>query len=202
MTPETTERLHFEAPGTLIIRGSRLQVGAFADNGSPNLADVVVSRRSITASGPTVLFVGTNTTKAVTGIKKRLRSEVPGIRRIEGLVPQPAEAVAATPADPVGVAEGDLIGAMTFRILKSGYIEPDPAWVAANIAAGEVPILGRVTCHRLLFPQLAAALAEIQQEGLASRIHPGDYGGCYVPRFIGRDPRRGLSMHAFGWRST
>jgi hypothetical protein len=49
-----------------------------------------------------------------------------------------------------------------------------------------------------LFPQLAAALSEIEEEGLAKNINPGDYGGCYVPRFIGRDPRRGLSFHAFG----
>lgn len=87
---------------------------------------------------------------------------------------------------------------MNFRILKNGFIDPDPAWVAANIVQGTVPILGEVTCHRIAFPQLAAALAEIEREGLAKEIDVSEYGGCYVPRFIGRDPRRGLSMHAFG----
>ena len=201
LTPEATKRLEFEAPGSITLRKRKFQIGAFADNGTPNLGDVMVNRRALSATGPTVLLVGARDPDAVPRITRHLRTEMRGVQRVERLVPQPAQAVAAAPADPadpVGRAEGDLIGAMTFRILKSGFIEPDPAWVAASIASGEVPVLGRVTCHRLVFPQLAAALAEIQQEGLASRIHRGDYGGCYVPRFIDRDPRRGLSMHAFG----
>jgi hypothetical protein len=87
---------------------------------------------------------------------------------------------------------------MQFRILQNGFIDPDPAWVASNISTGSVPILGTVRCHRIMIPQLASALQEISDRGLASEIRPGDYAGCYVPRFIDRDPRRGLSMHAFG----
>ncbi|MDQ4065679.1 MAG: M15 family metallopeptidase, partial [Actinomycetota bacterium] len=99
---------------------------------------------------------------------------------------------------PVGRASGATIGTMTFRILKNGFIDPDPAWVAANIATATVPILGTVHCHRITIPQLTAALSEIADAGLASEIRPEEYAGCYVPRFIDRDPRRGLSMHAFG----
>jgi hypothetical protein len=87
---------------------------------------------------------------------------------------------------------------MGFRILKTGFIEPDPAWVAANIARGTVPILGTVTCHRILFPQLGAALHEIESRRLAHLINVRDYGGCYVPRFVDRNPTKPLSMHAFG----
>lgn len=87
---------------------------------------------------------------------------------------------------------------MQFRILQNGFIDPDPSWVAANIATGTVPILGTVRCHRIMIPQLASALQEISDNGLADEIRAGDYAGCYVPRFIDRDPRRGLSMHAFG----
>ncbi len=32
--------------------------------------------------------------------------------------------------------------------------------------------------------------------GLADKIHT--YNGCYVPRFIAKDPARGLSFHTFG----
>ena len=67
---------------------------------------------------------------------------------------------------------------MNFRIRKDGFIDPDPNWVAANIVQGSVPILGDVTCHRVLFPQLSAALAEIEQEGLARAISTKDFGGC------------------------
>jgi hypothetical protein len=87
---------------------------------------------------------------------------------------------------------------MTFKILKSGWIEPDPAWIEANIAEASVPILGAVTCHRVMLPQLAGALAEIEEEGLATLIRPEDYAGCYAPRFIDRDPSLPLSNHAFG----
>ena len=42
---------------------------------------------------------------------------------------------------------------------------------------------------RGLFPQLRAALLEVQQRGLADEIHPGEYAGCYYPRFIAGTPR-------------
>ena len=199
LTPDARRRLDFKAPGSIRIGRRPVQVGAFADNSAPNLGDVLVARAP-GGRGPEkhLLLVGLRDSDSLDRAKEAIRTRVDGVVKIKRLAPQPATAVAAPAADPVGRAEGDLIGEMTFRILKSGYIEPDPAWVEANIATGTVPILGRVTCHRLVFPQLAAALAEIEQEGLARRIRPSDFGGCYVPRFIGRDPRRGLSMHAFG----
>jgi hypothetical protein len=61
-----------------------------------------------------------------------------------------------------------------------------------------VPLLGTVTCHRFLFPRLSGALGQIEESGLADLIDPRQYGGCYVPRFIDRDPSKPLSMHAFG----
>jgi len=77
-------------------------------------------------------------------------------------------------------------------------VRPQPKWVAANIRSETVPILGSVTCHSVMLPQLRAALTEISQRGLAAEIDPNDYGGCYVPRFIGHDPSRGLSLHTWG----
>ena len=43
-----------------------------------------------------------------------------------------------------------------------------------------------------------AALQEVADGGLASLVDPADFGGCYSPRFIGRDPDRGPSLHAWG----
>jgi hypothetical protein len=59
-----------------------------------------------------------------------------------------------------------------------------------------VPIIGRVTCNKEMLPQLVAALSEIQQRGLAGYIHPSEYGGCFVARFIAGTHT--LSNHAFG----
>ncbi|MGH7317775.1 MAG: M15 family metallopeptidase, partial [Candidatus Rokuibacteriota bacterium] len=79
-----------------------------------------------------------------------------------------------------------------------GTLTIDPAWSRRNIRAASVPILGRVTCHRTLFPQLQSALRNIKGLGLAYRVDPNSYGGCYGPRFIDRDPTGRISHHAWG----
>ena len=66
----------------------------------------------------------------------------------------------------------------------------------ANIVTAPVPILGRVTCHRLMIPQLRAALAQIVQEGLAAAIHADQYEGCYWPKLI--EDSTAISMHTWG----
>jgi len=77
-------------------------------------------------------------------------------------------------------------------------VQPDPAWVAANIRTETVPILGNVTGHKVMLPQLRGALQEVVNRGLADEINPEEYAGCFVPRFIERDPSRGLSLHTWG----
>jgi hypothetical protein len=59
-----------------------------------------------------------------------------------------------------------------------------------------MPIIGPMTCNTLMFPQLRAALLDIVARNLAGAIHPEQYGGCYVPRFIAGTTT--LSNHAFG----
>lgn len=99
-------------------------------------------------------------------------------------------------AIPTGDTLGSVVGTYRYRVLGGGRIAPDPAWVAAHIRTEVVPILGSVTCHKDLFPQLRAALLEIQQDGLAAEIHPEEYAGCYHPRFIANTTT--LSNHSFG----
>jgi hypothetical protein len=90
----------------------------------------------------------------------------------------------------------DAVGTFNYTVLGGGHIAPDPAWVRSHIATEPVPILGNVTCNRLMFPQLRAALQEVVDRGLASKIHPGEYAGCYYPRFIAGTTS--LSNHSFG----
>ncbi|WP_310530267.1 M15 family metallopeptidase [Nocardioides sp.] len=89
------------------------------------------------------------------------------------------------------------VGTFRYTVLAAGRIAPEQSWVAANIRTEQVPILGNVTCHKVIFPQLRAALLEIQSTGdLAQEIHPGEYAGCYYPRYIAGTQQ--LSLHSFG----
>jgi hypothetical protein len=88
------------------------------------------------------------------------------------------------------------VGTFTYTANRNGSVDIRGSWVADNIRTERVPILGVVTCNKVLFPQLIAALREVEQRGLAGDIHPGQYGGCFVPRFIAGT--RTLSYHAFG----
>ena len=113
----------------------------------------------------------------------------------------------AGPAPPSGMRQAAYLtgstvsaslGSFSYRYFADGTVRPEPSWVRANIRTEPVPILGDVTCHRVMLPQLRAALTEIVHSGLSGEIDPADYGGCYVPRFIGYDPSQGLSMHTWG----
>jgi hypothetical protein len=199
LTFETAEDLGIETGGEIELAGQELRIGAFAANGTPDVADLMVADhvgRDLGMGSGDVWLVGAKPGSELdalgASVRAALRDFEVTVQRVPGTQPAPAEPV----EQPQAVASGSVIGAMRFRILKDGFIEPDDAWVAANIARAEVALLGAVTCHRLVIPQLHAAMTEIANEGLADEVR--QYGGCYVPRFIDRDPKKSLSMHAFG----
>jgi hypothetical protein len=204
LTFDAARALNIESSGRLQIAGSQpIPVGAFAANGMPDVADVVVADhigRKLGLGAANLWIVGAESTDDMDALGQRLGRALASYDvTIEPILQrEPAPLEPGGQPQPVGHAQGTVIGSMSFRILKDGFIDPDPAWEAANIATGEVALLGSVTCHRLVFPQLHAAMTEIAEAGLAAEIDPADYGGCYVPRFIDRDPKKPLSMHAFG----
>lgn len=97
-----------------------------------------------------------------------------------------------------GGSVAQAVGSFTYTVNRDGTVNPDPRWINAYIRTEQVPILGAVRCNKAMLPQLRAALNDIVKLGLASKIHPNEYGGCYVPRYIGRDPSQGLSFHTWG----
>jgi hypothetical protein len=90
------------------------------------------------------------------------------------------------------------VGSFTYTANSNGTVNPDPGWVRNYIRTEQVPILGTVRCNKAMLPQLRAALTDIAKLKLTSSIHPSEYGGCYVPRYIARDPDKGLSFHTWG----
>lgn len=202
-TFKAADKLGIEGTASISIGDLDVEVGALADNGTPNLVDALVADHvgiKLGLGGPTMLVVGADAIEDVDPLRSRLERALRGtdatISRVVSSTPTALEP--ADEPEAVGQAQGSAIGSMSFRILKDGFIDPDPAWEAANIVRGEVPIIGTVTCHRLLYPQLYRAMEEIAQQGLAHLVDPSQYGGCYVPRFIDRNPDKPLSMHAFG----
>jgi hypothetical protein len=97
-----------------------------------------------------------------------------------------------------GGSVAQAVGSFTYTVNADGSVNPDPRWIQAYIRTEQVPILGAVRCNKAMLPQLRAALQDVVKLGLASKIHPSEYGGCYVPRYIGHDPSQGLSFHTWG----
>lgn len=79
---------------------------------------------------------------------------------------------------------------------RPGYLDLDPTWTRAHIVTSRVPVLGVVTCHRSVMPQLRGAVRELVSRGLRELVET--YDGCFAPRFIGRDPSAMLSHHTWG----
>ena len=167
------------------------RLGALATTGVPR-ADLVLDRERARALGlpqdnALLLTAPDGTDPVVFAAEVR---ELAGDAAVDLLqVPTPVARLTG------GEAAEDL-GAFSYRYFADGTIEPDARWVRDNIRTEVVPVMGRVTCHRLMLPQLRGALQEVQDAGLAGTLKT--YSGCYVPRFIERDPERPISLHTWG----
>jgi hypothetical protein len=77
---------------------------------------------------------------------------------------------------------------------------PDLAWKKRNLVTRQVPLLGSVTCHRLVVEDLAAAMADLQRRKLDQLVDAAEFrrrGGCFGQRLL-RDQDGRLSRHAWG----
>lgn len=174
----------------------RFRVGGLAANGVPNLAGALMSldrAQQLGVGDPNFLLVGVRPGEPMEPVREALAG-LPGaqVEVVGGLT---GKAVIT------GRAASRAFGSFSYVPNPDGTISPDPKWVRKNVVTRRVPILGSVVCHRLMIPQLEGAMRELEGAGLASLINVRDYhhqGGCYVPRFIGRDPGRPLSLHAWG----
>lgn len=201
--PALEKRVPIDENGFLALGSSadaaQVHVGAFARQSW--LVDAVVNETWI----PDLDMVPGNALLIRTGGRApdRLEKPIDTILRGTDAKAQMTDAVARFGLDPdvvqTAVVVGsvaDAVGVYRYRVLGGGHIAPDPAWVASHITTQTVPILGNVTCNKLIFPQLVAALNDVIAQGLTDKIYPGEYAGCYNPRFIAGSTT--LSNHAFG----
>jgi hypothetical protein len=199
MLPWLRSKVPVDADGYLRLGSSTdaplVHIGAFAPQ-IPKVVDAVVNEKWGETLGmkPGNALIISTTITSPQSIREPIEKIAGDNASVQILGPDLDISVQQT-AFLVGTV-ADAVGTFNYTVLAGGHIAPDPAWVSAHIATETVPILGSVTCNRLMFPQLRAALQEVVTSHLADRIHPGEYAGCYYPRFIAGTTK--LSNHSFG----
>jgi hypothetical protein len=189
---DAAKRLGVGLGNKVTVNGQPMDVGALADTGLPDL-DAIVSndvaaRFGLPAPNSVVLSGGKDDpTPLVLDVRKAVAKDA----RVDMLRP-PAQRMSFFD---VGDARRRL-GSLTYQVTPDGQVIVDPKWVAENIVTQSVPIIGRMTCHKAMFPQMIKAFSEIEAAGLADKIHPDQYEGCYWPKLI--EDSGHLSMHAWG----
>ena len=96
----------------------------------------------------------------------------------------------------------EMFGDFQIKERDGTWVTIDQNWKDENIETKRVPILGRITCHRLMWEPLLGALNQIIDEGLEGGLSKEQFkssGGCYAPRRISRfDAGGSISRHAWG----
>jgi hypothetical protein len=189
---DAAKRLGLALGNKVTVNGQPMDVGALADTGLPDL-DAVVSNDVAARLGlpPPNSLVLSGGKEDPTPLVLDVRKSVAKDARVD-MLRAPAQRMSFFD---VGDARRRL-GSLTYQVTPDGKVNVDPKWVAENIVTQTVPIIGRMTCHRAMFPQLIKALSEIQANGLADKIHPDQYEGCFYPKLI--EDTDHLSMHAWG----
>jgi D-alanyl-D-alanine carboxypeptidase len=178
----------------------RIHVGAYAQILAPTVAkriDAVVNYKWADRLGmqkDNAIIVAMDATSPQS-IRKQLQKYAGTKASVQILGPD-LDLKATQTAFLTGGSVSAAVGSFSYKANSDGTVDPDPSWVSRNIRTMEMPIIGKVTGHRVMLPQLQAALQEVVARGLSSKIHT--YDGCYVPRFIAHDPSKGLSFHTFG----
>ncbi|HSS10551.1 MAG TPA: M15 family metallopeptidase, partial [Acidimicrobiales bacterium] len=179
--------------------GRRYTVAAVVDDRLVGATELTVSMASAAVQlPPSYLLVGYH------GDRGQLERAITGT--IAGIAPLKASVRFRGPGETPFLRQGDAVlaqvfikerfGEFAYRVGAGTQIVEDPTWAAENIVAADVPILGRIRCHRALIPLLEGALRELERRNLAFLIDRATFEGCWNPVLIasGGD----LSRHAWG----
>ena len=195
---ETSARLRGIGPGGAVelSDGTRLEVVAVVE-------DVLIGAAEIGVARDPASTAPASTERYLLARHSAVRAEVEAA--IRAIMPETSAARVRGPGETPVLRHGDAVLPQIqikdrfgeFAIRPDGdRFEIDPAWVEANIATADVPLLGEVRCSRILLPALIGAMAELEQRNLAFLIDPGGFRGCWHPRYIAG--RKGISRHSWG----
>ncbi len=176
--------------------GTTLTVGGVIDDVVAAGAEVIVHQRdgeSIGVTTPRFALVMHTGDRAA--LEQRIRQIVDGDVRVRA------------PGETPFLRHGDAV--LTKAQIKATFgefahqhtpgsqaIRQDLAWVAEHIVDADVPIIGRVRCHRGIVTQLTGAMTELADRGLEHLVDPDQYAGCHTSRLIA--PDAAISHHAWG----
>jgi hypothetical protein len=190
-------KLKIKLGGTVTLGGRntlKMRVGALASSGLADVAvvvsDAVAERLGLPKTTAAVLSAGPGADPGV--LAQAVRAVLGPTIRVEPLSPPAGLPMAFLQ----GGRAARRLGGFSYQVHPDGTVSPEPSWVRDNIRYASVPVIGTVRCHKLMIPQLRAALAEIQRAGLGPKLY--SFAGCYVPRFIERNPERSISLHTWG----
>lgn len=172
-----------------------VRIGAFASNGAPPLADVLVPMSVAEQLGQTQLnlvIVSLKDDADRDDAYTRFADAVGGGRIEPRSAPEQQQAVLN------GGKGRSSFEAFDYTDLGDGLIQIDRGWVDKWIVTVDVPFLGTTRMHRMMALQLAKVMEEIEAQGLQGHFDPSQFAGAYVPRHIDWSPDRPLSMHAWG----
>lgn len=195
----TSARIRNLGPGaTLLLEDDTLlTVAAIVEDVVIGAAEIAMPRDNAELLGVSVeryvLVRHDNTRKSIEaavrellpdGVAVRIRApgETPVLRHGDAVLPQ--------------ILIKEQFGEFAYRPGSGRSFDIVQSWVTENIVTEQVPLLGAVTCHRLLLPALAGAMAELEERNLGFLIDMDGFGGCFNPRYI--TGRRDISRHAWG----
>lgn len=205
----TSASLRGLGPGAILDfgRGERIRIAAVLPDELVGAAELVVSMETGRRIGVTrdrhLLLQPADERRTTTGALTRalqplLPSRLGVLRRVQVRAPGETPFFRAGDAVLPLVLLKSLFGEFAARPAKGrpGYLELDPVWIREHLVTTHVPLLGRVTCHRGIVFQLRGAMRELRDAGLGPLIR--SFHGCFVPKFVTRDPTALISHHAWG----
>lgn len=172
-----------------------VRVGAFASNGAPPVADVIVPWSVGTVLGNqehTSLLVALEEGASNSKVRRSLVAALGGGKATARALP------AAQQASLTGAGSHAKLAPFTYTDLGDGMISIKGRWVRDWIVGIDLPVVGRAFVNRIMVDQLVAAFAELDRLDLLDLIDAKQFGGGWVPRHIDWNPRKPLSMHAWG----
>lgn len=179
----------------LLAAGQKIRIAAVLDDTLVGAAELVVAHGTVPSiDTPRFLLLEYRGPRegveqairellpAATPVRFRAPGETPLLRHGDGVLPQ--------------ATIKEQFGEFAYRRTSGRDLELDPAWVREHIVEVELPLLGRVRCHRAIVDDLRAALVELEQRNLGYLVMNDGFRGCFVPRLIALDG--GVSRHSWG----